>query len=150
MISGTDIFAFGGSQISRPTIEAYLATDYRVWGECPLMLRIGRRNAGLATLYGKHAVEAAAVITAWNPRSEPKTKPENAAAQDRLVAERDRKGLAHLLGEGADPTGQWPPEESRLVLGIDLADAATLGKQFEQNGIVWAGADAVPTLILLR
>lgn len=150
MISGTEISAFGGSQISRPTIEAYLAAEYRIRGECPVVLRIGRRNASLATLYAKFVVDSAAFVTAWNPYSEPKTKPENTAAQDRLIAKLDRRALMHLPGEGADPRGQWPPEESRLVLGIDLAAAAKLGKQFDQNGIVWAGPEAVPTLIVLR
>jgi hypothetical protein len=38
----------------------------------------------------------------------------------------------------------------RLVLGVDLNSAASLGRQFRQNGIVWVSANAVPTLVLLR
>jgi hypothetical protein len=36
------------------------------------------------------------------------------------------------------------------VLGIDLETAATLGRRFRQNGIVWVSANAVPILVLLR
>jgi hypothetical protein len=150
LISGTQISAFGGSQIARSTVEAYLATEYRIWGEWPLVLRIGQPNADLAALYKSLATEGAAVITAWNPYSEPRPNAKNVAAQDQLIAELDRRSLRHQPGHGADANGNWPPEDSQLVLGIDLAAAATLGKQFFQNGIVWATSDAVPTLVLLR
>jgi hypothetical protein len=35
-------------------------------------------------------------------------------------------------------------------LGVTRRAAQALGRQFEQNAIVWAGAAAVPELILLR
>jgi Protein of unknown function (DUF3293) len=150
LLSGTEISAFGGSQIGRSTIEAYLSTEYRIWGERPLALRIGQRNADLAELYKRFVAESAGVITAWNPYSEQKSNEENLAAQAHLIVELDRRHLQHLPGHGADPTGNWPAEDSRLVLGIDLETATSLGEQFQQNGIVWATSDAVPKLILLR
>ena len=149
LLSGIEISAFGGSRIERSTIKAYLATEYRVWGELPLVLRIGQRNLDLGMLYNRLVTETSAVITAWNPYSEPKSNDENLAAQERLIAELDRRGLRHLPGHGADPTGKWPPEDSRLVLGIDLETATSLGEKFQQNGFVWTASDAVPTLILL-
>jgi len=36
------------------------------------------------------------------------------------------------------------------VPGLARAAAQELGRQFQQNAIIWAGADAVPELILLR
>jgi hypothetical protein len=36
------------------------------------------------------------------------------------------------------------------VLGLDLAAAHRLANDFEQNALVWVGADAVPKLVLLR
>jgi hypothetical protein len=36
------------------------------------------------------------------------------------------------------------------VLGLDLDTSCALGREFHQNAIVWAGEDAVPSLILLR
>ena len=150
MFSGIDISAFGGSQIAPATIEAYLATEYRAWGDWPLVLRIGQESHPLASLYRQEDAKGAAMLTAWNPFSEPREVAENDAAQLRLIGELDRLGFAHQPGNGADPTGQWPPEDSRLVLGISLEIAASLGRQFRQNGIVWVAADAVPLLVLLR
>jgi hypothetical protein len=150
LILGTQISSFGRSQIARSTIEAYLATEYRISGEWSLILRIGKLSADLAVLCKRFAAEGASIITAWNPHSEPKSHDENVAAQQRLVAELDRRSLRHQPGHGADPMGTWPPEDSRLILGIDLIVAAALGTEFQQNGIVWIGSDAIPTLVLLR
>lgn len=150
VFSGTSIAAFGRSRIPRSTIEAYLATEYRIQGDWPLALRIGQANERLADLYRRHSVGSASVLTAWNPFSEPKSDVENHCAQGQMITEFDRLGLRHQPGHGADPTGKWPPEDSRLVLGADLGTARLLGRQFRQNGFVWAAADATPTLILLR
>ena len=150
MFSGIIISSFYRSRISHATIAAYLATEYRIQGDWPLVLRIGQPNEQLASLYGVHAVRCAAILTAWNPYSEPKPDAENHAAQARLIAELDRLGLQHQPGHGADPTGQWPPEDSRLVFGLDFATATSLGVRFGQNGYVWAAADAEPTLVLLQ
>ena len=149
MFSGTAISAFHRSRIPRSTIEAYLATDYRIEGEWPLVLRVGLPSESLTALYRTHSVQTAAVLTAWNPYSEPRPDAENHAAQTRLVSELDRLGLPHQPGHGADPTGEWLPEDSRLVLGLDLEVATSLGIRFGQNGFVWTRADAVPHLVLL-
>ena len=150
MIFGIDIAAFGRSRIPRATIEAYLATDYRIWGDWPLVLHIGQRSVELGSLFEAQKVASAAVVTAWNPFSEPRPIVENQTAQARLIADIEQLALQHQPGHGADPTGVWPPEPSRLVLGIDLTSAGSIGRKYGQNGVVWAGADAIPTLVLLR
>ena len=63
VFSGTKISAFGGSRIPQLTIEAYLATEYRVTGERPLVLHIGQPNVQLAALYRSHSADRAAVLT---------------------------------------------------------------------------------------
>lgn len=150
MFSGTRSSDFRSSAVPYATTEAYLATEYRIDGEWPLVLRIGQPNARLASLYRAHSAETAAVLTAWNPYSEAKPDAENHAAQVRLISDLDRLGLRHQPGRGTDPTGKWPPEESHLILGLDLTTAKSLGERFGQNGFVWVSADATPTLILLR
>jgi hypothetical protein len=150
MFSGTNVLDFRGSSIPREPIEAYLATDYSICGGRRLILRVGQRNQDLAALYQKYAVSTAAVLTAWNPYSEPRSDADNETAQRELSSEIVSLSLRHEPGHGADTTGKWPPEPSRLVLGIDLETAATLGRRFRQNGIVWVSANAVPILVLLR
>jgi hypothetical protein len=55
-----------------------------------------------------------------------------------------------LDGIGQHPDNGWPGEDSLLALGVSLADALLLGRRFGQDAVVWAGADAVPRLMLLR
>jgi hypothetical protein len=150
LFAGINISEFGGSRIPLQTIEAYLATEYTIWGNWHLILRVGERNDELASLFQKCLVFSAAVLTAWNPYSELRSDAENQAAQVELISEIDRLGLRHEPGHGVDPSGKWPPEASRFVLGLDLDTAASFGHQFGQNGIVWVSANAVPTLVLLR
>lgn len=130
-------------------IGAYLATEYQIWSKRPFVLRIGQQSDELAALYQEYAVSTAAVLTAWNPRSELRPNAENEIAQAELISEIDRLALRQWSGHGADPTGEWPPEQSSLVLGLDLGTAQLLAYRFGQNGIVWAGEDTVPTLVLM-
>lgn len=150
MFLGTDILHFCRSTIPRSTIEAYLKTDYRIQGDWPLLLRIGRYSDELAALYAKYGVSCASVLTAWNPYSENRLDAENRDAQERLIGELDRLGLPHQPGAGVDPTGKWPPEDCRLVLGTKLLTARSLGRRYKQNGFVWVAADGEPVLVLLR
>ena len=70
--------------------------------------------------------------------------------QEALLAELSRRKLVALRGIGQHPTNAWPGEPSFLVPGVTRRDAQALGRQFEQNAIVWSGRDALPELILLR
>jgi hypothetical protein len=55
-----------------------------------------------------------------------------------------------IPGIGVHPTGEWRGEPSYLVPGLSREAAEELGRQFEQNALIWSGADAVPELLLLR
>jgi hypothetical protein len=55
-----------------------------------------------------------------------------------------------IPGIGVHPTGEWRGEPSYLVPGLSRAAAEELGSRFEQNALIWSGADAVPELLLLR
>jgi hypothetical protein len=141
---------FAGSAVPAATVAAYLAAEYRFWGDPPLVLTIGEASMDLVAVYRQRCVTSAAVITAWNPRGRTRRDVDNHVAQAALLARLDALGLAHEPGQGVDPAGAWVPEDSRLVLGIDRDEAAAIGVGFAQNAIVWAGADAVPKLLMLR
>lgn len=138
------------SRIPEALITAYRATacTSRV-NNADKVLKIDEPSKWLADLYELYAASAALFITADNPFSEPLSAEGNSAAHEQLrrhlLAETDK--LFEGWGIGTDP--DWPPERSFLALGISLETARTLGKQFHQNAVVWAGADAVPQLILL-
>ena len=148
-------------EISAELVAAYRATEYRVrpaagFGtspDCAFILRIDRYSAPLSQLFSASGHRCAAFITACNPFSLPRSSEANHAACARL---RDAliRHIPHpeeiIEGEGGDPSGIWPGEESFLVLGLNLETSRALGRKFEQNAIVWAGPDAIPRLILLR
>jgi hypothetical protein len=143
-------FVFSGTLILDGTVQAYRATDFHVLAETPFVLKVDQASTPLHSMYRATSVQAAAFLTAWNPYSEVCQRSENIAAQQRLEDEVRRLGFELLPGIGRDPAGQWEGEESCLVLGVALPEAEALGRAFGQNAIVWAGADAIPRLILLR
>ncbi len=143
-------FLFSDSIIDPAIIQAYLETHYCVHGDAAFVMQIGMVSPNLLGLYMRHRVDCAAFLTGWNPFSREVSKTENQERQKALSAELTYSSLTFLEGIGQHPSNNWPGEESFLVLGLNLEAAMTLGERFEQNAIVWCGADGVPQLIVLR
>jgi hypothetical protein len=127
-----------------------LDTDYQVRAEVPFTLKIGLANELLAALHKSQRVASSAFITACNPLSLPLDELANAERQSALASELKFRSLIFVQGLGQHPSGDWPAEPSYLVFGVSREAAKALGVRFEQNAIVWTGADAVPELVLLR
>jgi hypothetical protein len=139
------------SRIEPSLIAAYRATHYCVTGAYPpFLMRADVHSPDLADCHRTHSVQCSAFLTAWNPLSLPTAHDENVAALTRLEALLRERGFPLIAGLGVDPTGQWEGEESLLALGLELEPATALAREFHQNGLLWAGADTVPKLILLR
>lgn len=138
------------STIDTATLSAYRETEFRVLGEAPFTLIVDQPCPALASSLLAQRVDCAAFITAANPHSRQCTDAENREALALLAAELDRRSLRYAPGLGIHPSGNWPGEESLLVYGLALEAAKALGATCQQNAIVWAGADAVPRLVLLR
>lgn len=141
---------FSDSVIDPGTIQAYLDTEFRVFGDLPFGIHVGQRSEALALAHKSHSVECSAFVTAWNPFSEILSDDSNQERQRDLAKELSRRSLRFVQGLGQHKSNQWPGEESFLVFGLTLEAAKTLGTHFEQNAIVWIGSDAIPELILLR
>ena len=137
------------TEISTETIAAYLETDYHVFSEPPFALRIGIVSEPLANLFQQHKTNCAAFIKACNPHSHKLDDAANTARQTELEKELTQRGLNFIEGEGRHPSNGWA-EPSYLVPGLLLDEAKELGRRYEQNALVWCGADAVPELVLLR
>lgn len=136
--------------IAPETTDAYRETHYRVDAAPPFVLRIGEASARLRELHARWDVDASVFLTACNPESRSLDEAENTRRHEALREEIDRRGLRCLEGAGQHPSNGWPPERSFLVLGVDLDEAREWGARWQQNAVVWAGADAVPRLLLLR
>jgi len=137
------------SVIDPATIQAYRETHFVVENEAPFVLLVGQQNEALAALHKMAGVESSAFVTAWNPYSKRCSDEDNVKRQEALAHDLHQLGLRFVNGVGRHPSSDWA-EPSFLVLGVSLEVAKELGERYEQNAIVWCGADAVPRLILLR
>ena len=129
---------------------AYRETRFLIETDPPFEMRPTVRSPELAALMAQHSARSASTITAWNPHSVLTDADANHRAQAELIAELDRLGLTHFGGFGRDPSGVWPGEATRLVLGIDDETLFALGRRFDQNAVVRARADAIPIIVALR
>ena len=141
---------FSESLIDHNTIQAFLETEYKVFGDSPFTLRIDEPNSALAAACKKNCAESSAYITACNPNSKPLDDSTNAERHTSLRGELIERNLAFIEGVGKHPSSGWPGEASFLIFGIDLETARDLSRRMQQDAFVWAGADWVPHLILLK
>lgn len=118
--------------------RAFRDTVFRAFSGTEVVeFRIDEPPGLIHAVLRQHSADSAAFITAYNPRGVARPSAENERAQARLLAEIDSLGLPRLDGDGADPSGQWPPEPSVLVLGIDEARATELAARYEQAAYVY-------------
>lgn len=79
----------------------------------------------------------AAIITAWNPRSQLFDQAENERRNYCFYKELEQAGYSVLraLGKGTD--NKWPAEESFFIPGINQATAEKYAEKYEQNAYIW-------------
>ena len=143
------------TQIHPEKVRAYLATSYRIGHTAQdIVLTIGQRSDRLAALFASSVVDCGAFLTAYNPRGTQQSDAANELAHAELAAQLQglRRGLdlQAIEGSGSEEGTDWPAEKSYFAMGLDLETSKTIGTHFDQDAIVWVGADAVPQLILLR
>lgn len=131
-------------------LEAYRKAQYVVFGEPPLVLRVGVPNQRLDTMLEAAGTASAAFITACNPGGRRQGDQENQAAQVRLERTLEEKPYGCYPGEGRDPAGCWPAEPSLLVVGIPRPEAEALARAFGQNALVFVERGGAPELIALQ
>lgn len=128
-------------------LDSYRATRWTVSTPAgPVEVRVERSVAGTGLPL------PAAIVTAYNPCSELRSRDENEAARNRLETELTRAGLDFLptLAHGMGPDASNWDEPGALVTGIDSDAAVRLGRRYEQNAIVWIDEDGVPVLVASR
>ena len=131
-----------------PLIRSFLRTTYRVNAgpAGAIDIRVGCASPALDDLLARHGAACWALITAWNPMSRPLPHEENRARAALLAAE--LRGRYVLFdGTGIGDAGDWPPEESLLVLGIGEADAVAIALRYRQRAIVAGEPGGEPRLM---
>ena len=143
------------TQIHPEKVRAFLATSYRIGHTAQdIVLTIGQRSCRLAALFASSDVDCGAFLTAYNPRGTQQSDAANDLAHAELAAQLHGLGqgldLQAIEGSGSEEGTDWPAEKSYFARGLDLETSKAIGTHFDQDAIVWVGADAVPQLILLR
>jgi hypothetical protein len=135
---------------SKVFANAYLATDYTVQiDRKDLVLRPNKRSPVVDRALSRFNAHSAAFITAFNPYSRIRGKSANLAAHAALVASVRRRGKRFIEGYGQGHDKRWPAEKSVLVFGVTRTAAATLGRQFRQNAIVYVSLHRPAELVHL-
>jgi hypothetical protein len=132
-------------------ILAYLATDYVVFNKGrTISIRVGQRSLLVDALLTRMGARSGAFITAWNPFSMSQSVGTNAQRDRELRRYLTANGFAFLTGEGRGQFGDWPPEHSVFALAMSHTQAASVGRRFLQNAIVYVPLGRPAELIMLR
>ncbi|MGI4982813.1 MAG: DUF3293 domain-containing protein [Janthinobacterium lividum] len=138
------------SVVPADTVQAYRESDYRVAAIPPLVLRVDCASAALRALHAAHDVTSSVFLTACNPWGRLCDAEYNRRRQVELAVALRQQGFVLIDGIGRHPSNDWPGEPSFLIPGPDRDAALDMGLRYEQNAVIWCGADAVPRLLLLR
>lgn len=126
---------------------AYRAARYCVEAPEPFELAVDQCSETLLRLLRDTGAACAALLTAFNPGSAPRTATENETAQRSLQETLDSSGWRTIPACNEDPYHQWPTEVSTLALGLPLEDARRIAAQYGQLAFLWSDATGCPRLI---
>jgi hypothetical protein len=135
-------------QRSRAGLQrAFRAARYRVLGRPPIVLKPGQSSPLLRRWIRKAQADSAAMLTAWNPGAQQRSRAANRRAQQRLRrALRSLAPLALRPGRNEDPAGLWPAEPSLWVLGLKRPQLDRLAHAFGQRAYLYCGPSGRPRL----
>jgi len=127
---------------------AYRSTTFGVETESgTLNIRLGVVNRPLDSLLEERRAHSWAYVTAHNPGSCLLTAQENSERHHCLVQYIKEHGQTYLPGQGVGDGGDWPAEESLLVLDVTEENAVALGAKFGQNAVVFGRRGDAPQLL---
>ena len=136
--------------ITLSLLESYNSADYHVYASPSFILKISVHSPELESIYKTSHKHTAAFITAFNPFSQELSTQENKDRNHKLEELIQSLDFDYIHGEGKCGDGDWDGEKSFLIFGISEEQASEIGKEFEQNAIVWCDKDAIPQLLLLK
>ena len=135
-------------EFTEALLEAYRQAEYVAFVKPEISLRVGECSAPLNALLAAEGASSAAFVTAYNPDS--KTFADKWNRELGMFLEHDTgvKGFKYFHGEGRDPSGEWQPEQSLLILGINKDEANGLARKYAQNAFVFVKAGEAPELVV--
>lgn len=125
---------FRTTPMSRDLLVAYLGAEYRIDPDGrALLLHVGApAPPALARML---PAARYTLVTAWNPRSQPRDHACNHAADAALRTELAMHGLACLRACASDGNGRWH-EPGWLVAGLRARRADALARRLGQAGVL--------------
>ena len=130
--------------------EAFRNTRYHAeTQDGSLVIQIDTTCPELDAILEAHDLENWAYLTAFNPQGCCAPDAYNREAQHRLEYEINERQLTWHPGSTEAEHGDWPPESSCLILGIDQEDAIELGRRYGQAAIVTGHRGAKAKLVIL-
>lgn len=118
--------------------KAYREAIYTVVADGKeIIFRIGEVSEAINRLLDEACAAKFALVTAFNPRSEVLPDDENETRQVRLKELLRAENLYFLEGYGANERELWEREPSLFIFGISEERAVEIGREFEQNAIVY-------------
>lgn len=130
----------------------YLDTTYSIFiDKNKFDIKIGQAiPLFINQLISQEKEKSAAIITAWNPRSQALSVKENQERNKDLCSSVTEKNYSiyDALGQGKDST--WPAEESFFVVGISKKQVELLAVEHKQNAYVWIENEKPVSLIFTK
>ena len=136
---------FGGINVKKELEQHYLDTIYSVFiDNNQYDINIGQPLPKFIEQL-VHKEKTAAILTAWNPRSQPLPLSENNSRNNKLSSKLYDYTIFKAIGQGNDSS--WNSEESFFILGIKRTEVDKLAIEFEQYAYVWLERGKQPSLI---
>ena len=127
----------------------YIDANYWVFlADGVLSFKPWRPENTLTKIHKEHRVKSSALLSAYNPRSEPTNDYKNRAANRELQKEIASK-WPYYKAEGTGLGSTEKAEKSFLILGISRDEALYLGRKYEQHAIIYCHTRLNKTLPLL-
>ncbi len=130
---------------------AYLQTCYSVEipgaaiDVCPI-----KQNLQFRMFLNEQKINCWAIITPDNPYSNQLSDSENESRRTKLRSELEARGFKYWLSNGRDPNEKWKPEIGFFIANVDFESAKNLGRDFNQNAIVFGTSTAEAEVIWLN
>jgi len=130
--------------------SAYKNTDYIVFAPEALVLTVDQSSPKMEEILIKYNCKSAAFLTAWNPLSQVTDDKSNRAAQQQLAVDLHQLDVRVFEGVGIGRDGDWPGEESFLVLGIERIVADQIAVKYNQYAWLWIEISHRIELVMTR
>jgi len=120
-------------------LVAYLQTEFTL--EKKHKFSLTQASPAFVAFLKANKIKSWAVITAYNPLSEPLTETENSQANDRLESYLVKRKLVYFPCDSLPSKSGDKGERGFLVANITRGAAAKMGRSFNQNAVVFGYKD---------